>query len=65
MLDSALIQSIDSAEDIADNVPCQVACNPVAIQPHPQQNIRNIGLVEAAAAPTMPRIIQGVINILE
>ena len=46
VLDSALIQEIDSAEDIADDAPGQVACKTVAIQPHPQQNIRNEGLLE-------------------
>ena len=65
MLDSALIQDIDSVEDIADDAPGQFSCEPVAIQPHPQQNIRNVGLLEAPVAPVTPRVTQRVNNILE
>ena len=36
---------------------------PFAIQPHPQQHIRNKELVEAPVAPAALRVTQGVIHI--
>ena len=63
-MDFALIQDMDSAEDIADDAPGHVAREPaVPIQPHPQQHIRNKGLVEAPVAPAALRVTQGVIHI--
>ena len=47
-----------------DDAPGHVVREPaVAIQPHPQQHIRNKGLVEALVAPAALRVTQGVINI--
>ena len=47
-----------------DDAPGHVARElAVAIQPHPQQHIRNKGLVEAPVAPAALRVTQGVIHI--
>ena len=43
--------------------PIHIAEEPVAIQPHPQQHIRNKELVEAPVAPAALRVTQGVIHI--
>ena len=44
--------------------PGHIAHEPaVAIKPHPQQHIRNKGLVEAPIAPAALRVTQGVIHI--